>query len=46
VRWNFEKYLVDREGNVRGRFPSSTTPGDPELKREIERFLAEPTALE
>jgi glutathione peroxidase len=26
VKWNFEKFLVDRAGNVVGRYPSSTTP--------------------
>jgi glutathione peroxidase len=26
VKWNFEKFLVDRTGNVVGRYPSSTTP--------------------
>jgi glutathione peroxidase len=26
VKWNFEKFLVDRKGNVVGRYPSSTTP--------------------
>jgi glutathione peroxidase len=26
VKWNFEKFLVDRQGNVVGRYPSSTTP--------------------
>ncbi|NJN49294.1 MAG: glutathione peroxidase [Alkalinema sp. RL_2_19] len=26
VKWNFEKFLVDRQGNVLSRHPSSTTP--------------------
>ncbi|MFM2430841.1 MAG: hypothetical protein RLZZ511_2054 [Cyanobacteriota bacterium] len=26
VKWNFEKFLVDGQGNVIERFPSSTTP--------------------
>lgn len=26
VKWNFEKFLIDRAGNVVGRYPSSTTP--------------------
>ena len=43
VRWNFEKYLVDRDGNVIARFPSGVTPGDPKLQTEIEKLLdAEP----
>jgi glutathione peroxidase len=28
VKWNFEKFLIDRQGNVIGRYPSSTTPED------------------
>ena len=26
ITWNFEKFLVDREGNVVRRFPPPTTP--------------------
>ena len=26
VRWNFQKYLVDRNGKIIGRFASSVTP--------------------
>ena len=28
ITWNFEKFLVDREGNVVRRFPPMTTPED------------------
>jgi glutathione peroxidase len=28
VKWNFEKFLVDRAGNVIDRYPSSKTPAD------------------
>jgi glutathione peroxidase len=34
-RWNFNKYLLDREGNVVGRFDSGEIPQD-----EIDRLLA------
>lgn len=37
IKWNFSKFLVDREGNVVGRFPSTTTPAS--LAAEIEKFL-------
>ncbi|MCB9594783.1 MAG: glutathione peroxidase [Sandaracinaceae bacterium] len=37
VRWNFEKFLVNREGKVVGRYDSRTTPGD--LKAKIEALL-------
>ncbi len=41
VRWNFEKFLVDRDGNVLGRYPSSVSPTDKRLQLEIERLLDE-----
>lgn len=37
IKWNFTKFLVDREGNVVERFGSSTKPS--ELKDKIERLL-------
>lgn len=37
IRWNFTKFLVDREGNVVERFGSSTTPKA--LAGKIERLL-------
>ena len=39
VKWNFEKYLVDRDGQVVARFPSRVSPDDPKLRQEIERLL-------
>jgi glutathione peroxidase len=42
VKWNFQKYLVDRSGNVVARYESRVKPEDPGLIREIERLLAEP----
>jgi glutathione peroxidase len=38
IRWNFTKFLIDREGMVVGRFASSTSPGS--LAGAIERLLA------
>ena len=40
-KWNFFKYVVDRNGQGVAGFPSRTTPNDPELVRTIERLLAE-----
>ena len=40
VEWNFQKYLVDRSGQVVGRFHHRTKPLAPEVVREIERVLA------
>lgn len=39
VKWNFEKFLVNAEGKVVGRYPSSVTPEDQELKKAIEKNL-------
>jgi glutathione peroxidase len=37
VQWNFEKFLIDRKGNIVGRFPSDVTPE--ELAPKIEKLL-------
>lgn len=37
IKWNFTKFLVDRNGNVIKRFAPSTTPK--QLEHEIEAFL-------
>lgn len=39
VSWNFEKFLVDKDGKVVGRFKSSVKPSDSELQRKIESLL-------
>ncbi len=39
VKWNFEKFLIDREGNLVNRFPPPTTPDDAELVKAIEGQL-------
>ncbi len=40
VAWNFEKFLLDRHGNVIARFSPDTTPDDPALVSAIEKALA------
>jgi glutathione peroxidase len=40
VEWNFQKYLVDRSGNVVGRFHHRTKPLSPEIVQAVERVLA------
>jgi glutathione peroxidase len=40
VLWNFEKFLIGRDGTVVGRFAPATTPDDPELVAAIEAELA------
>jgi len=39
VRWNFEKFLVDREGRVVARFKSSVDPLSPEVIQAVEATL-------
>lgn len=40
-QWNFHKYLVGRDGTVRGEYSSRVTPESDELRRAIEAALAE-----
>ncbi len=40
VSWNFEKFLVNKQGEVVARFPSSVSPASPELIAAIDRELA------
>ena len=40
VEWNFQKYLVDRNGTVVARFPHRMKPSSPEIVTEVERVLA------
>ncbi|WP_263355536.1 glutathione peroxidase [Acidicapsa ligni] len=37
IKWNFTKFLIDREGKVVGRYGSSTAPAD--LAAAIEKLL-------
>ncbi|PZG16143.1 glutathione peroxidase [Nonomuraea aridisoli] len=39
VQWNFEKFLVDRDGRVVARFRPRTTPDDPAVIAAIEKLL-------
>lgn len=39
ISWNFEKFLIDREGKVIGRFSPRTKPDDAELVKMIEAAL-------
>jgi len=40
VSWNFEKFLLDRQGMVIGRFSPSTRSDSPEIVQRIEAELA------
>jgi glutathione peroxidase len=39
IAWNFEKFLVDRSGQVVARFSPPTTPDDPRLLSAVEAVL-------
>ncbi len=39
IKWNFTKFLVDRNGNVVQRFEPETTPDSPEVVGAIEKLL-------
>ncbi|RMH23952.1 MAG: glutathione peroxidase [Planctomycetota bacterium] len=40
VRWNFQKYLVDRTGRVVGMIPTQVKPTDEAVEARIESLLA------
>ena len=39
VAWNFEKFLVGKDGTVLSRYKSGVDPEDPELNSAIETAL-------
>ncbi len=39
IKWNFTKFLVDRNGNVIARFESAVKPDAPEVTAAIEKAL-------
>lgn len=39
IKWNFTKFLVDRNGNVIARFEPKVTPEDPQVTSSIEKAL-------
>jgi glutathione peroxidase len=40
VAWNFEKFLIGKDGTVVGRYKSGVAPESPELTKAIEAALA------
>ena len=40
VKWNFEKFLIDKEGNIVARFRSKVTPESEEIISLIEKELS------
>jgi glutathione peroxidase len=39
VSWNFEKFIIDKNGNVVGRFKSLVKPDDDDITSVIEKLL-------
>lgn len=40
VKWNFEKFLISKDGEIVGRFRSKVKPEGEELTSEIEKYLS------
>jgi glutathione peroxidase len=40
VKWNFEKFLIDKNGNIVARFRSKVTPDSDEIINAVEKELA------
>ncbi|KIA74518.1 glutathione peroxidase [Arthrobacter sp. MWB30] len=40
VKWNFEKFVVNRAGELVGRFPSAVEPDSEDLLTAVEKALA------
>jgi glutathione peroxidase len=40
IAWNFTKFVVDRNGNIIGRFASATTPDDKAVVALVEKAIA------
>ena len=42
IKWNFEKFLIGRDGQIIGRFASDVEPESPQVSRAIEAALGKP----
>lgn len=40
-KWNFFKYLIDRQGKIQKAYPSQVEPEDADLQKEIETLIAQ-----
>lgn len=40
VQWNFEKFLIGRDGSIVARFPADTDPESDEVQKAIQKELA------
>ncbi|MBT4482307.1 MAG: redoxin domain-containing protein [Candidatus Latescibacteria bacterium] len=41
IKWNFEKFLIGKKGEVLARFDPETTPDDPVITNSVEEALAQ-----
>jgi glutathione peroxidase len=41
IKWNFTKFLFDRNGNIVARFEPEITPDSPQVVAAIEKTLAQ-----
>ncbi len=39
--WNFNKYVIDKQGQIVAFFPADVTPEDPQLRQAIAKALAQ-----
>jgi glutathione peroxidase len=39
IEWNFEKFLIDRDGRVNCRYPAATKPTDPTFLQDLASVL-------
>ena len=42
VEWNFQKYLIGRDGTVSAKFHPRVDPDDPKLVEAVKKALAAP----
>jgi glutathione peroxidase len=41
IKWNFTKFLIDKDGRIRARFEPNVTPDSAEIGAAVEKALAE-----
>jgi glutathione peroxidase len=41
IKWNFTKFLIDKNGNIAARFESAVTPDSADMAKAIEQALAQ-----
>ena len=43
IKWNFQKYLIDRSGKIVARYMSAVDPMSEEIRGNVEKLLSEKT---